>query len=135
MDVVSGIFIENLLALPIVTVFLLYWHNGGELVFAMGDIALDLLLVSTGIITAFPLIMLVFAMRNARMSTVGLMQFVAPSIIFLMGVFVFREQFTVRHFASFALIWTGLAIYSFDRFRSFNRHARSLAQVSSTAPE
>ena len=124
-EVVSGIFIENLLAVPVVGFFLIRWQLGGELVFAQGDLALDLLLLSTGIITAFPLIMLVFAMRNAKMSTVGLMQFVAPSIIFLVGIFVFHEEFTAVHFASFSLIWTGLAIYSADSFRSFNRHSAS----------
>lgn len=131
-DIKAGIFVENLLALPVVTAFLVHWQFEGVLVFAQGAIWQDALLIGTGIITAFPLILLVFALRNARMSTVGLMQFVAPCMIFLMGVFVFKEEFTLMHFASFALIWAGLVTYSFDSFKRFNRHAKFRGQSKKT---
>ncbi|MDL2306571.1 EamA family transporter RarD [Desulfovibrio sp. OttesenSCG-928-C06] len=131
-EVVAGLFIENLVAVPIVGAFLISWHMSGELVFAQGNFSLDLLLAGTGLITAFPLMMLVYAMRNAKMSTVGLMQFVSPSIIFIVGIFAFNEEFTTKHFASFLLIWAGLAIYCTDSLRSFNRHGRSGTGTSTT---
>lgn len=116
-DAMPGLFIENLLACPFAIGIMLWWHSRGTLVFLRGDVTTDLLILGTGVITAFPLMWSVFGVRNAPFTSVGLVNFIAPSMIFIMGVFVFKETFTFTHFISFFLIWVALALYSAESFR------------------
>jgi len=76
-----------------------------------------LLLVGAGVVTALPLLLFAYGARRIRLSTVGFLQYLAPSCTFLLGVFVYREPFDALHLGTFALIWAALAIYSIDSLR------------------
>jgi chloramphenicol-sensitive protein RarD len=76
------------------------------------------LLMLCGPVTAIPLILYAFGAKLLRYSTIGLMQYIAPTIIFMLAVFVFREPFSLWQLSAFVLIWIALAIYSVSVIRS-----------------
>lgn len=75
-----------------------------------------LLLAASGLVTAVPLILFVYGARLLRYSTIGLMQYMAPSMIFLTAVFVFHEPFSVGKLIAFMFIWAALIVYTATMF-------------------
>lgn len=112
----TGLFVETLLVVLPALVYLIYLGWMGDGAFGAYSGGYDLLLVFGGVITAAPLIMFTAAARRLRYATVGLFQYLAPTMQFLLAVFVFGEAFTDAHKITFCLIWTALAIYSADTF-------------------
>ena len=113
---VQGFFVESVL-LSLVGAALVVWLIGhGEMRFlsTVGD---TVLLILCGPMTALPLMLFAAAARRLRLSTLGLLQYIAPTGLFLTGVFVFAEPVGWGRWATFALIWTALAIYSFEALR------------------
>ena len=119
-DAVSGLFIETLILAPIALLWLLTRPTGG---FALPGPTL-LLLAAGGVLTAAPLLLFGIAARRLKLSTLGLMQYFSPSLVFLQGVFVFHEPIDRWQLIAFGCIWIGLVIYSV-----------SLAQRSRTATD
>ncbi|MGP2491844.1 EamA family transporter RarD [Mesorhizobium sp. PUT5] len=83
-------------------------HFGDQ---GMGDVWL---LMAAGVATAVPLILYANGAKLLRLSTIGIMQYIAPTIIFMVAVFVFREPFSREQALAFGLIWLALAIYSWS---------------------
>lgn len=81
------------------------------------------LLIGCGPITAVPLLLFAFGARLLRLSTIGIMQYIAPTMVFLIAVLVFHEPFGTTQAIAFALIWIALAMYSWSMFRG--REART----------
>ena len=71
--------------------------------------------------TAVPLLFFNLGARRINLSTLGLLQYIAPSCMFFMAVLLYGEPFTVPQLLTFALIWAALAIYSIDSVRSYRR--------------
>lgn len=88
-----------------------------------------ILLMFSGLLTGTPLILFAYAARRLRLSTVGLLQYLNPTLQFLCATLVFMEPFTVWHGIAFPLIWVGLAIYSVSSVRQ-DRAARRAAVVA-----
>ncbi|MGB0903096.1 EamA family transporter RarD [Halocynthiibacter sp.] len=76
-----------------------------------------LLLILSGAVTAVPLILFSYASRRAPLSIVGLVQYLNPTLQGAIAIFVFQEAFTIWHMIAFALIWSALALFSFDTLR------------------
>jgi chloramphenicol-sensitive protein RarD len=114
-DAVAGLGVESVyLLLPALAV--LAWgeaHGQGGFLDAWGA-GLDALLVFGGALTALPLIGFAFAVRRVPLSVVGLLQYIAPTLQFLTGVFVFHEAFDQQRLVGFVFIWIGLAIFALD---------------------
>lgn len=83
--------------------------------------SLDILLIGTGVFTAVPLLFFNLGARRINLSSVGLMQYIAPTGMFLLAVLVYGEPFTPAQVWTFVLIWTALGIYSIDSVRAFRR--------------
>jgi chloramphenicol-sensitive protein RarD len=86
------------------------------------------LLIGCGPITAVPLLLFAFGARLLRLSTIGIMQYIAPTMVFLIAVLIFDEPFGTTQAIAFALIWTALAMYSWSMFRG--REARPAAPAT-----
>jgi len=86
--------------------------------------SLDTLLIGTGVFTAVPLLFFNLGARRINLSTVGLMQYIAPSGMFPLAVLAYGEPFTMAQVWTFVLIWTALAIYSTDSVRTYRRTKR-----------
>ncbi|HOW76289.1 MAG TPA: EamA family transporter RarD [Candidatus Competibacteraceae bacterium] len=106
-----GLCVETVLIAPVALLFLVVQGGG-----ALGAIngATDALLLAAGPVTVFPLLMFLQATQRLRLSTVGLIQYLTPTLQFLLAVAVYREPFTVIHLAAFGCIWLALALYSLD---------------------
>ncbi len=87
----------------------LYFSGGG----AFGHISptVSLLLVGTGIITSIPLLLFGYAAHNIPLSTLGLLQYLAPTINLLLGIYIYNEEFPVQRMIGFVLIWSALALF------------------------
>jgi len=120
-DGMTGLTAETVMLLPAALGYLVYLGAGGRLVFGHAGRATDLLLLAAGLVTALPLLWFANAARRLRYATVGLLQYLAPTGQFLLAVAVFGEPFTRVHLVSFAFIWAGLVLYSFDAIRSVPR--------------
>ncbi|MFQ5720553.1 MAG: EamA family transporter RarD [Acidobacteriota bacterium] len=83
----------------------------------------DVAFVATGVVTVLPLLWFAEGARRLRLSTLGIIQYLAPSLQFLLGVFLYREPFTTAHAVTFGTIWTALAIYSLSTWRTARRAA------------
>ena len=77
----------------------------------------DLLLAAAGVVTSLPLVLFAYASRRLRLATMGFLQYLAPTLMFGLGVLVYDEPFGTGRLTTFALIWAGLAIYSWDAWR------------------
>lgn len=99
-----------LLSLPALG-FLLVRHGQGDGALGTMGLEVDLLLVGAGAVTAVPLLLFAFCARRLRLVEVGILQYLAPTGMFLLGVFAYHEPFNVSRFLSFLLIWSGIAIY------------------------
>lgn len=104
-----------LLALPAL-LFVAWSVQRGTLEFASGSLPIDVLLVLAGLVTVLPLVWFNVAARNLRLSTVGFFQYIAPSLTFLLSVFVYGEVFTLGHAVAFCCIWFALAMVSAETF-------------------
>ncbi len=111
---------------PVAIVYLVYLAQADSLVFAHTDRVTDLLLLSAGIITALPMVWFVNAAQRLRLATVGLMQYIAPSLTFVFAVFVFHEPFGKVELVSFALIWTALILYGWTSFNHYSNNEKQL---------
>lgn len=109
-----GFTFEAAVLTPFAGAYLLWLGIEGKENFSVATPLIDGLLIFGGILTAVPLIWFAAAARKLPLSTTGLIQFAAPSLTFLLGVFVYGEPFTMVEAITFACIWFSLALYSLD---------------------
>ena len=113
----DGLFVEMLVLAPLMIGYLV-WAEGPALGFAGADAWTIMLLLLTGPFTAIPLLLFAAGARRIHLATLGILQFIAPSIMFLMAVFLFGEPFMLANALTFGLIWTGLAVFAWDAWRN-----------------
>lgn len=113
-----GLCVETMLIAPIALLFLAT-QGGGAL--GRVDGLTDALLFGAGLVTVIPLLMFLQATQRLRLSTVGLIQYLTPTLQFLLAVTVYREPFTGIHLVTFSCIWLALALYSVDAWFGYRR--------------
>lgn len=116
-DAINGLFVETLVTAPFALGWLAWLGAHGRLHFGTGALT-DFLLPLAGVLTAVPLMLFAVGTKRLPLSTVGFLQYLAPTLNFLLAVFVFHEPFDVGQLLGFALIWGGLALYSADMLRA-----------------
>jgi chloramphenicol-sensitive protein RarD len=102
--------------------YLLILAGQGTGAFANSDPQTTLLLLGAGAATAVPMIMFTFGARRVTMTTLGILQYVAPTIQFLIGVYIFGEPFDQSRLIGFIIIWIALAIYWIEGFGAYKRN-------------
>ncbi|MBI2813594.1 MAG: EamA family transporter RarD [Opitutae bacterium] len=113
---IAGLTVETILLFPLAAGLLLWWHHTGEGALGRVDLRLHLYILSVGVVTAIPLLLFAYGAQRIRLATLGLLQYLAPSVQFLIGWLVYREPFDAARLQAFGLIWCGLALYSADAF-------------------
>jgi chloramphenicol-sensitive protein RarD len=109
-----GLTIESmLLLLPAIGILAWQAQANGEASFGK-DLRTDLLLPLSGVLTAVPLLMFATAARRMDYSALGFVQYLTPTLVFLLGLFVFREPLRTTQLACFVLIWTAAAVFVWD---------------------
>ena len=107
----TGLFVETLLLSPLVFAFMI-WSFATEGLGAHADPAPACWLLMTGPGTAAPLLLFAFAVQRLRYTTVGMLQYIAPSIAFVLAIAVFGEHLNMVRIISFALIWLSLVVFT-----------------------
>ena len=113
----AGLAIETVLLFPVALVWLLLAGAHANPLLEPGDTE-SLLLIGTGLVSTVPLLCFTAAARRLPYSTVGILQFIAPTLQFLLAVAVYGEPFTSAHAIAFACIWTALVLYVTSLLRS-----------------
>ncbi|MEY4233427.1 MAG: hypothetical protein RL635_394, partial [Chloroflexota bacterium] len=108
----EGLVLEMLLAAGPALAYLLWLQRSGAAAFGSATLAQDLLLAGSGFVTAVPLLLFASGARRVSLVTLGLMEYVAPTLQFLLGVFVFGETQSPQRLAAFGVIWLALLLYS-----------------------
>jgi chloramphenicol-sensitive protein RarD len=116
-DGVVGLSVETALLAPTAIVLLVIWEQAGGLKFGHVDRQLDGLVALSGIVTTLPFICFAQAVRKVSLVTVGVIQYMSPTLQLLVGVLWYGEAFGPGHQISFGLIWIGLAVYVVDAIR------------------
>lgn len=129
-----GLFVETaLVAVPAVAV-LAVLHAQGEGTAGDAGTGHLLLLLSSGVATAVPLLLFAGATRRIPLSTVGLLQYVTPLMQLAIGVFVYEEPMPPARLAGFVVVWIALAVFTLDSLRSGRTGARRRAAETAPAP-
>jgi chloramphenicol-sensitive protein RarD len=123
-DPVAGLLVETALVAPFALGWLIWLGDEG----AWGSVGwgLDLLLVGLGAVTAVPLILFNMGAQRLRLSTIGIMQYIAPTMQLGLGTLVYGEAFTMAHAIAFGFIWAALLVFSSNAFQA-HRAARQAA--------
>lgn len=116
-EAIDGLAAETLLLMPLGLGYLAWCEWAGTGVIGTGQWSTLLLLAASGLITAIPLGLFSYGARRIPYSTIGLIQYLGPSIQIVLGVFVFRETFSHVQAVSYGLIWVALALYAADGLR------------------
>jgi chloramphenicol-sensitive protein RarD len=114
---VTGLLVETLLLAPLAAAYLLWAASAGRLTFMAGSLGHDVLLVLAGPVTALPLLLFTGAARRLPLSTLGFLQYLSPTLQFLLAVFLYHEPFTAARGVAFACIWAALAIFAAHSLR------------------
>jgi len=116
-DSMSGLMIETMLLSPIALAVIVYQTLMGRGTLLSFSLHRDLLLVFAGVVTTLPLYWFAQGAKRIRLSSVGFLQYIAPTLMLCIGVFVYREAFTTAHQISFGLVWCGLFLYTLNLIR------------------
>ncbi len=123
-EVIMGLSIETMAVLPLALGYLVFKNNQGQLAYPNLTVTELLFILGTGIITAIPLLLFSYGTRKVPLTTVGFIQYLAPTISLFLGIFLYKETFTTVHIITFVFIWTALMLYSFSQFNYYSRQRK-----------
>jgi chloramphenicol-sensitive protein RarD len=132
-EAAPGLFVETTVVLLPALAVIAVLQGRGNAAFGHEGIGNALLLASTGLATAVPLLLFAAAARRVPLSTVGLLQYVTPLMQLSIGVFVYGEPMPPARLAGFAIVWLALAVFTADSLRSA-RSTRRAAAVPAPVP-
>lgn len=127
---IEGLALETLVIAPVALAYLLFLTAQGTSTFTSDGLPHTLLLLSTGIITAIPLICFGAAATRVSMTTLGLLQYLAPTLQFALGVTIFDEPMPKIRLLGYAVVWVALAIFTVEAVNHRRRQLRLTAEAS-----
>jgi chloramphenicol-sensitive protein RarD len=113
----EGLWLETAFLAPAALAWILVTEARGDGALSHDGLVIDLLLLAGGAVTAIPLLWFIRAVRSLPLATIGLMQFITPTVQLALAVAAFHEPWTRAHLLAFPLIWTALALYAWDAVR------------------
>ena len=128
-DAVSGLTLESFWLLPVAVVQLIVVANVTGITLGNEGVLHTILLLAAGAVTAVPLLLFAAGARRVPLTVIGLLQFVAPVIQFVIGAWVLHEPMTPERWVGFALVWVALVLLSVDSLVASRRHRRAVDDV------
>jgi len=113
-----GLTLETGLVFPMALLYLAFVEFNGSGAFWHAGARVDFLLIGAGLVTTIPLLMFASAAKEIPLTLVGLLQYIAPTLQFLIGVFVYKEPFDATRFTGFAIVWLALIIFAVENYLS-----------------
>lgn len=135
LDGIEGFSAETAMQLLPALGFLIYLGARGESVFVSGGVGQALLLAGCGVATAVPLICFGASAVRLPLTVIGMMQYLAPTFQFALGLTVFHEEMPAERWAGFGLVWVALAVLTWDALRTARRARVALADAAARAGE
>jgi chloramphenicol-sensitive protein RarD len=120
-EALPGLTTETLLAAPFALIYLFWCHSSGTGAFGNASALQNVMLIVAGPVSAIPLVLFAYGTRRIPYSTVGVLQYIGPTLQFLSGLLLFHEAFDHTRALGFILIWAALAIYGADGIRRSRR--------------
>ena len=111
-----GLTLETALVFPAALIYLAFVDSAGTGVFLHHSTLTDILLIGTGVVTSIPLLMFASAARQIPLTMIGVLQYVAPTLQFLIGVFLYHEPFDHSRLIGFSLVWIALIIFWVENY-------------------
>ena len=116
-DALPSLAIETAVVTPIAVAYLWFLQANGEAAFIQDGLGISVLLILLGPITAIPLLAFGAAAIRIPLSTLGIIQYVTPTVIFLLGITVFGESMPALRWVGFGLVWIALVVFTVDAWR------------------
>lgn len=113
----EGLMIETLIMLPFAMAYLFYLYSTGSMSFYYSGLSTTGLLVLSGVVTSVPLIFFIGASKRINYSTLGLFQYIGPTLMGILGYYFYDESFSPGRLLTFALIWIGLSLIVVETFK------------------
>lgn len=114
-DSAIGLTLETLVITPIAFAYLVILFIQDKQSFLNGSLSTDLLMISAGAATAIPLLYFAKGAQKIPLSMLGFLQYIAPTITLILGIFIYHEQFSKIHLLSFSFIWLALTIFTLSK--------------------
>ncbi len=114
-----GLAVETLILTIPGLAYLAWLEKTGSAVFLHADHITDIFLICTALVTALPLLLFNIGVRRLKLATVGFLQYIGPSMMFLLAVFAYDEPLSEHQLIAFIFIWTALAVYTVDSTRAY----------------
>ncbi len=121
MDAAVGLTIETAVVTPLAIIYLLFLSSNGALQLFSGSVQTDLLLMGGGVLTAVPLLLFGHGAQKIPLYLIGFLQYIAPTMTLLLGVFLYHEPFTSSQLLSFAFIWSALIVFTFAQLKGIQK--------------
>jgi chloramphenicol-sensitive protein RarD len=112
----DGLTLETGILLAPAVLYILYANHAGSGSFLHDGTLMDALLMGTGVITVVPLLLFSSAAQRIPLSLIGILQYIAPTLQFLIGVLVYHEAFTFTRLVGFGIVWLALIVYAAESF-------------------
>lgn len=110
----AGLSVESMVLMPI-ALAIVWWYAASPAGSSVGaDMTSNLLIAFSGVVTAVPLLLFAYAARRMDYSTLGMVQFLAPTLVFFQGLFLFKEPLNTSQLTCFVLIWSAIAVFMWD---------------------
>lgn len=120
-----GLTAESIILLPFVIVFLGWTEVAGDGVVLGRDLVETLAIIFGGAMTAIPLLLFATAARALPYTTIGFLQFISPTIVFVLGLTVFQQQLKPAQLVCFVLIWAAIALFTYDMLQGARRERQA----------
>jgi len=117
-DSAIGLTLETLTVTPVALGYMVYLLMNGESSFITTSVLTDLLLIGAGIATALPLLYFAKGAQLIPMFMIGILQYIAPTMMLIIGVVLYNEEFTQAHLISFLFIWSALILFTFSKMKT-----------------
>lgn len=117
-DSLVGLLVESLLMLPVALIFWQFFLTSSTSNLFENNTSLNITLVLAGVVTTAPLLCFTAAAKRLTLAALGFFQYIGPSIMFILATFLYQEPLAPAKLITFGLIWTALAIFSYDSYRA-----------------
>jgi len=124
-DSITGLWLETLILTPAVLVYLVFFASSSAADMTQNTWQINTLLIAAGVVTTAPLLCFTAAAQRIRYSTLGFFQYIGPSLMFILAVWVYGEPLAADKLVTFAIIWVALALYSIDTLVHQQRSKRA----------
>jgi chloramphenicol-sensitive protein RarD len=133
LDGATSLTLETFLILPFAVGYLWYLHSQGQMSFLEVEWQYNIGLLFAGAMTTAPLLLYLSALPRISLSTMGILQYIVPTLQFAIAIYIFKEPFDAQRFIAFSFIWTGLIVYTSSEIGK--QHKRRKQAKGNSSPQ